>query len=62
MTMKVDWKLSTTLNSIKDYGLTFEGVNLLDEKVYDPEVLFGNFNEINLRPGIGFYAGAYVRF
>lgn len=62
LTAKVRWEISHTFGSALDYGLSVEGVNLLDKKVYDPEILFGNFNAVNLRPGIGIYVNGYVRF
>jgi len=62
MTLKVDWSASNSFQSSGDYGLSIEAVNLLDEKVYEPELFLGTFNSVNIRPGIGLYANVYYQF
>ena len=37
---------------LSDFHLFIEGSNLLNLKVYDPEIIFGSYNAINLRSGL----------
>ncbi len=40
----------------------FYGTNLLDEKVFDPEIMRRNINSIPAMPGRGMFAGVKVKF
>lgn len=63
LTARLDVKVDKLVNL--DYpkiGLVLEGVNLLDEEVYNPEIVFNNYNAVRNKQGLGVNVTAYVKF
>lgn len=62
MTAKLNLNLNQFVNVGNTFGLSFEAVNVLDEKVYNPTILIGNSKQIlQTMPGRAFYVSAYFR-
>ncbi|MDN5214920.1 TonB-dependent receptor [Fulvivirgaceae bacterium BMA12] len=63
LTARLDVKVDKLANlKYPKIGLVFEGVNLLDQKVYNPEIVFKNYNAVRNKPGLGINVTAYVKF
>ena len=63
LTAKLNVNVSKLLKMDEiDFGVIVEGANLLDQKVYNPEIWNQEFSAIQTHPGISFNAGAYIRF
>lgn len=61
LTAKMNVNLNNAFGFDKpEIQLTAESVNLLDETVYNPEILFNGFDAIQTRPGRAFYFGLLV--
>lgn len=62
LTARLDFSVAQLTGGEKRYGITFEGVNLLDEEVYNPEINFRNYNAVRSQPGRMILASAYLKF
>ncbi len=63
LTARLNLKLDKLIKMSKqEAGLTIEGINLLDVKVYNPEIILANFNAVRNKPGRAIYISAYVKF
>lgn len=63
LTARLDVKLHEVMNlENQKIGLVIEGVNLLDKKVYNPEIVLGNYNAIQNKSGRGVNVSAYIKF
>ena len=63
LTARLDIKVDKLANlRYPKIGLVLEGVNLLDEKVYNPEVVFKNYNAVRNKAGPGVNISAYIKF
>ncbi len=63
LTARLNVKLDKILNlDHPSVGLIVEGVNLLDQKVYNPEIVFRSFNAVQNKQGLGINVSAYVKF